>query len=339
LPDPIGPEWLYEAGIGEARAALVEDSTILEALIEPDDGGAQPGAIHAARLAEILPGRRGGLLVLDTGEEALIDPLPEGVAEGGTVFAEIVRAAIPEPGRPKRAKAKAVAKADASRPAPSLRERIEATGIPVTQISAHGPDRLEQAGWSELLEQAATGAVPFPGGALRIDPTPAMTVIDVDGALPPAELAVAGARAAGEAIRRLGITGSVVIDLPSLDAKAGRRAAAEALDAALPQPFERTAVNGFGLLQVVRKRMRPSILEHVRYDAAAIAARTLLRRAERIAGAGPRTITAHPAVIATLEAHPDWISELARRTGAEARLAADPTLGLWAGHVSAAHPG
>ncbi|MBC2778994.1 ribonuclease E/G [Parasphingopyxis sp. GrpM-11] len=335
----MGTGWLYEAGIGEERAALVENGIILEALIEAEGEGARTGAIHAARLAEILPGKKAGLIVLDTGEEALIDPLPIGVTEGGNLFARITRSAIPEPGRPKRAKARHVEKADAARPAPSLRERLEATGIAVTELAAHGPDRLEEAGWSELLEQAATGAIPFPGGALRIDPTPAMTVVDVDGALPPADLAVAGARAAGEAIRRLGIGGSTVIDLPSLEAKAARQAAAEAFDAALPQPFERTAVNGFGLLQIVRKRAGPSILERVRYDAAATAARTLLRTAERTAGAGTRTLTAHPAVIAGIEAVPDWLPQLARRQGADIALVANPSLALWRGHVSAAYPG
>jgi hypothetical protein len=49
--------------------------------------------------------------------------------------------------------------------------------------------------------------------------TPAMTLFDVDGALPPADLARAGAAAAGRAVRRLGIGGSIGIDLPTLAAK------------------------------------------------------------------------------------------------------------------------
>src|SRR3569832_515692 len=42
-------EWLYEAGIGEARAALVEHGAIVEARIELDDG--------APRVGDRLPGR------------------------------------------------------------------------------------------------------------------------------------------------------------------------------------------------------------------------------------------------------------------------------------------
>ena len=37
-------EWLYEDGIGEARAALVADGVILEACVEIDDGAVRAGA-------------------------------------------------------------------------------------------------------------------------------------------------------------------------------------------------------------------------------------------------------------------------------------------------------
>lgn len=53
-------EWLYEAGIGEARAALVEHGTILEARLAPDRPGPALGAVLAARLVEItVKGREG----------------------------------------------------------------------------------------------------------------------------------------------------------------------------------------------------------------------------------------------------------------------------------------
>ena len=35
-------EWLYEAGIGEARAALIEDGVIIEARIEGSGAGMDP---------------------------------------------------------------------------------------------------------------------------------------------------------------------------------------------------------------------------------------------------------------------------------------------------------
>lgn len=331
-------EWLYEAGIGEERAALIEGDTVLEARVEPETANARAGAICTARLTERLPGGRIAKLELENGEEALLDSPPNAATEGMAILVEITRSAIPEPGRRKIARARAAAKGRTETPALTLKDQIVTTGYPVLEIANHAPDALEAAGWSDLIEQAVTGAVPFPGGALRIALTPAMTVIDIDGALPPAELAQAGAHAAGAAIRRLDIGGSTVIDLPSLSAKSERQAAAEALDATLPQPFERTAVNGFGLLQVVRKRVRASLLEYAQYYAVEMAVRALLRNAERVCGAGPVTLTAHPIIAARLDTRADWRAQLERRIGAPVAIAADPGLDMWNGYASATHP-
>jgi hypothetical protein len=198
-------------------------------------------------------------------------------------------------------------------------------------LRPHEPDRLEEAGWSELLDEALTGEIAFPGGSLRMSVTPAMTLLDVDGALPAPALAVAGAQAAARAIRRLGIGGSIGIDLPTVPDKTIRQAAAAALDTLLPQPFERTQVNGFGFLQVVRRRERPSLPELLQGDPLGAAARALLRRAERTEGAGAIVIAASPAVAARIE--PLWLDELRRRRGAEVVLQADPALSISAGHV------
>lgn len=317
-------EWLYEEGIGENRAILVEGGEIVEAAIELP-AGLRAGAVVPARLTKILvPGRR-GIATLESGEEALVEPLPPSLTEGAACRAEIVREAIPEPGRPKLAKARTT---DAEpRLGPSLKQRLgEAILHP-----RHGPDRFEEAGWSELLEQAATGEIPFVGGALRMSLTPAMTLFDVDGGLPSAELAAAGAAAAARAVRRFGLGGSIGIDLPTLAARADRQAAAAALDSVLPPPFERTAVNGFGFLQLVRRRERASIPEIVQADPVGAGARALLRRAQR--QAGPLALHAAPAVIARLEEHPDWRDTLRRQAGGAVALQAEPALSISAGHV------
>ena len=54
LPEILLAEWLHEAGIGEARAALVADGTILEALVEREADGPRVGAVLPARLVHIL---------------------------------------------------------------------------------------------------------------------------------------------------------------------------------------------------------------------------------------------------------------------------------------------
>lgn len=322
-------EWLYEEGIGENRAILVEAGEIVEAAIELP-AALRAGAVVPARLTKMLvPGRR-GIALLETGEEALVEPLPAGLPEGAAFRAEIAREAIPEAGRAKLAKARAT---DAEpRTGPTLKERVDRA----TEPGRHGADRFELAGWSELLEQAATGEIGFASGTLRMTLTPAMTLFDVDGSLPPAELASAGADAAGRAIRRLGIGGSIGIDLPTLPARADRQAAAAAFDAALPPPFERTAVNGFGFLQAVRRRERASIPEIVQGDRIGAAARALLRRAQRQAGS--LAIRAAPAVIAHLESHPDWLDTLRRQVGGAIALQADAGLSISGGHVQRREP-
>ena len=307
-----GLAWLYEAGIGEARAALVENDEIVEAAIELDDDTAlKVGLVARARLVELLPGRRGRVM-LDVGE-ALINHLPPGITQGASLTVEIVREALPEAGRAKLAKA--VPTDQPLSPAPTLYERLVATGLPIHSPRAHEPDALEGAGWSELLDEAVSGEIIFPLGALRLSPTPAMTLFDVDGAPPLDTLAVAAAHAVARAIRRHGIGGSIGIDFPTLQGKAQRNAVAAAIDVSLPQPFERTAMNGFGFLQIVRPRPRASIPEILRSDPVGAAARATLRTLERTPPTASRRHTLPAAVHARLMARPEWLAELARRTG------------------------
>ena len=297
------PEWLYEAGIGEGRAALVEDGRIIEAAIEVE-GGLRVG--HVARARLIGAGR----VRLDSGEEAQLAGAP-GVPEGGALTVAMTREAIPEPGRAKLPRA--VVSDAAPSPGPELFARL--AGHPGRRLQAHEPDLLEAAGWSEALEEARTGDIAFDGGALRMWPTPAMTLFDVDGTGPLEPLAMAAAEAVARAIRRHGIGGSIGVDFPTLGGKAARMAVADVLDRYLPPPFERTAVNGFGFLQIVRPRPRASLPELLRADPVAAAARAALRRLER--EPGPSRRHRLPAsVLAHLHARPDWLAELARRTGA-----------------------
>ena len=316
-------EWWLDEGIGEHRAALIADGEIIEAAIDRLGERLRVGAIVSAKLGERVG--RGAWMSTALGD-AILEAVPAGVSQGRSLLVEIVREAIPEPGRLKPARAR-VTDAEAERPAATLAQRLGE----VRRLSAHEPDALEQAGWSELIEQAASGEIDFVGGHLRLSPTPAMALFDVDGTLPPAELASAGARAAACAVRRLAIGGSIGIDLPTLASKAERATAAAAIDETLPQPFERTAVNGFGFVQIVRPRPRASIPELVRADPVLTAALALLRVAAR--DHGPRRLAAAPAVIARIEARPDWTDALSRTVGGTVTLRADPLLAISAGYA------
>ena len=310
MPEP-GPVWLYEAGIGEDRAALVENDQIVEALIERDDVALRVGHVARARLVEALGGGR-GRVALDGGE-ALVSHLPPGITQGASLTVEIVREALPESGRAKLAKA--VPSDSTPCPAPTLYDRLVATGLPVLSPRAHEPDALEAAGWSELLDEAMSGEIVFPLGALRLSPTPAMTLFDVDGAPPLDALAIAAAHAVARAIRRHGIGGSIGIDFPTIAGKAQRSAVATAIDESLPPPFERTAMNGFGFLQIVRPRPRASIPEILRADPVGAAVRATLRTLERTPPTASRRHTLPASVHARLMARAEWLAELARRTG------------------------
>lgn len=339
---PKGPHWLYEEGIGEARAALVQSGRILEAQIEREGAQARAGGVHSGRLVRTLIIRKRGIVRLDSGEQVLIEPIPPKVAEGAPVRVEIVREAIGEPGlegeREKLAKGRIAAPGAVLGPGPSLYQRLGEQALPVVPCPAHAEDALEAAGWSELLAEAMTGEVGAEDAALRIFPTPAMTLIDVDGVAPPAQLGPKGAKLAAQAIRRMGITGSIGIDLPTMNNKDERLIAATQIDKVLPQPFERTAVNGFGFVQIIRKRERPSLIELLRADPVRSAAMAALRAAERHGGsggegAGPVTLTASPAVARDILDHPDWLKLLERRRGGAVRVAGDAQLGLGEHHV------
>ena len=316
-------EWLIERGIGETRIALVEDGAIVEARIDLD-GVTPVGTVLAARLIDAGQAGRNALARDDGETENLLPKAPVGVTEGALLNIEVVREAIPGPEPWKRPLARA------SDQPPSPPPPLAALEI---AFPSPGRNELDEAGWGDVIEQARTGIVEFAGGTLRISLTPAMTLIDVDGVLAPAELAVAGAAEAARAIRRLGIGGSIGIDLPTTAGKAPRQAAAAAIDDNLSQPFERTAVNGFGFVQIVRPRSRASLLE-IWSDRAAAEARALLRRASL--GSGPRQLAAHPRVIVVLEQDSAWLDALARQVGGAVSLRGDPLLPISAGHAEPA---
>lgn len=314
------PEWLIERGIGETRAALIDQGEIVEARIELE-GIAAAGSVIAARLTDVGAEGRNAVARDQQGNEYLLPRGAPGTTEGAALHVEVTREEIPGSEPWKRPLARATG--EMVRTAPQLTGRALAFPAPT--------DALGEAGWDELIDQARSGIVAFGGGELRISPTPAMTLIDVDGTRAPHELALAGAEAAARAIRRLAICGSIGIDLPTVAGKRERQAIGEAVDAILPQPFERTAVNGFGFTQIVRPRPRASMLE-LAQDRAAFEARALLRRCA-FGDHGRTRLVAHPAVIAVLEAKPDWLDALARQTGGAIELRAESGLPMFGGYA------
>ena len=307
------PDWLIERGIGETRMVRIENYRIVEARILID-GTAPCGSILEARLKTAS----NPAVAVSGGQEYLLPKGAPGVTEGAALTIEVTREAIPGAEPWKRPLARA---SEGSAPS-------DVAGSDLAFPAPH--DELEEAGWSDLLDEARSGIVGFPGGELRVSPTPAMTLIDVDGTLGANDLALTGLAAAVRAIMRHGIGGSIGVDLPTVKGKDLRGAIAARVDAILPKPFERTAVNGFGFLQIVRPRRHASLFE-LAADRAPFEARALLRRAARETGA--IRLAAHPAVIAVFKGKPDWIDTLARQVGGPIALRADPALTISGGHV------
>jgi hypothetical protein len=314
---------LVEAAPGATRALVLDGDTVVEAHIARADDPLPVGLIAPARLAD----RRQGVAVL-AAVEAQLAPVPADWPEGQTRLVEVLRPARPDGVRDKQAR---VAAHDGpARPAPDLATRLATAGHAVTPVPAHGPDVLADSGWDAVVEEALSGRVEFPGGRLLVAPTPAMLVIDVDGTGDLARLAEAAARAVAALIRRHGIGGPVVVDFPSLGGRAPRAVVDAILAETLPPPFERTAMNGFGLVQIIRPRRQLSLIEAVRQPG--FAALELLRRAQRLVG--PVQIEAQASVIDWLAAHPALIADCARLTGGTLALQARDGAGR--GHVQPA---
>jgi hypothetical protein len=310
------PEWLIERGIGETRFARIEQGEIVEARILLD-GIVPAGSELAGRLQ-----RSGMQLFLTVDDQQYLLPHgAPGVPDGGQVRAQVLREKIPGAEPWKRPLARVV-HASSAEPLPGGRE------LPLTV-----KNELDAAGWDDLIEEARTGLVHLENGELRIFPTPAMTLIDVDGTGDLTRFATSAARSACRAILRLGIGGSIGIDFPTLEGKQARAQIASEIDRNLPQPFERTVLNGFGFLQIVRPRRHASLLE-LAQDRAAFEARALLRRVAK-ERTGPTRLVAHSAVLSVLERQSDWLAMLARQIGGPVTLRSDAALLIHGGYGEA----
>jgi Ribonuclease G/E len=203
--------------------------------------------------------------------------------------------------------------------------------------------QLVPGSFEEIEEQAeilAQSDVALPRGMqLRINPTPALVAIDIDlgSALASGQrknithfhLNQAALPALARQIRLRNLSGAILVDIAGLPTRR-RRSLAPILNSALAGDPLRPRLLGFtnlGLAEIVRPRVHPPLHEMLAGPhAAGLAA---LRRISRDAAAQPHSepmLRASPAVTAALQADPEALPDLARRTGRALIMHSDRSL-------------
>ena len=323
--------WRDEAP-GERRAALVEGGNILEIHIQRDVQWVL-GECGTGRIDRKTPS--GAYVIVDDGSELLLrskisDP------EGARVAFEVTREAISEPGRTKP-------------PEIMLRNNLP---NPLPQKDALWDNRLSLLGHESVAASIASGFdVALAGQSIVGDVTisfqrtKAGLVFDVDGIGNAFAINSVAATEIARLLRLYQIGAMVMVDFVSMEAKTQRTQIAEIFDAASTfdqRAFERTAINGYGLMQVVRARPRPSVLDHLfGTRIAALSDETqaywLLRAVAASSGFGPRTVTARPVVARLLQSGQwaKWRAEAIRLSGADMVVVAEEkTSGYGQVHVA-----
>ena len=321
--------WLDDAP-GERRAALVEDGQIVEIHIQRE-GQFAVGEIGTARVDRKT--KAGAYLTAEDGREMLVRRavMPP---EGSKAIYHITRAAIAEPGLVKLAEARLIDELPS--PLPNAETLWE------TRLQATGAETRRNADISEGFELALAGASQAGDATISFQRTKAGLIFDIDGTGDPMAINIAAAGEIARLLRLYQVGAMAMIDFIAVEAKQDRQAIADAFRTASisdPRPYESTAVNGFGMMQIVRARPRPSVLDilfgtRIASLSDETQALWLLRQASASSGFGARTITA-PTAVATLLAAPDWQKyreAVERMTGAALAIVAGAAMSGY-GHV------
>jgi ribonuclease G len=306
-------QWLEQRRIGETLRAGVEAGALVELHLARASDPLPFGSVHDA----VVRGKDGARLLIDCNATSawLINSPQHPI--GHKLPGQVVRAPITEPGAVKRAHL--------------IEHRGLAMVVPEAQTIRDFPDSFEVEDW---CDRAISGTIPFDGGSLSLERTRAGLVIDVDGSGGNHAINLAAATTIAAVLRLFQISGMVMVDLVTPDNRKQRLELDAALDAALrkdPRSFERTAINGFGLVQIVRAKRGPSLIDvlcGMLHHAPSIETQALhlLNDAARSIGAGTRTLMARPDIINWIEKNPSLLDKLRQAVGADAKMAADENI-------------
>ncbi|WP_421791265.1 ribonuclease E/G [Hyphobacterium sp.] len=267
-----------EDWVGETRAAIIEDGQIVELHVERWSELGQrafAGERYRGRVRKIDGGLNAAFVDLGRGEPGFLpfgkSGRPEGLHEGAAIGVRVVREAFAEKG-PTLARLSEAGEGST----PALLD--EGTNLAERLLHRY-PDAdvvwADEAGLdiAPAIETALSADIAVPGGGrLSIEPTRALTAIDIDSA---GRKVNAGRKLAldqnlaampeiARQIRLRGIGGNIVIDCLHLRSQPDRRAVEGSLKRALkrdPARIDVLSISRFGLLELVRQRTGRSLAE------------------------------------------------------------------------------
>jgi Ribonuclease G/E len=299
---------VVERGPGETRAALLADGVALE-VVHVRDAEAQPGAIYAGRIGERLPGGDGVFVDLGLPPPGLLEAKGARFSQGQLVAVEVLSPARAEKG-PKLGRVKATVPSVQAAPgvivpAPDPVQAWWACHAKTIAVIDVAP-RAEARRLAELLGAAApvvghadplfadledqidaalAPVVPLPGGGrLVIEPTCALVAVDIDAGAARPEAANAAAMAAlAHHMRLRNLAGRIVVDL--IPTRAPRRFVGQLRELCRDDPagLQIMGLSPSGLIDILRRRTRPSLRETLCDAAGQPSPATVAYRALRLA--------------------------------------------------------
>ena len=353
---------LAESNPGEVRVAVVRGGELV------DYGLWRPGApdgvgdVHRGRVTARMPAMAGAFVALAGGEGFLPDSAgAAGAGVGDMVTVRVTRAA-------QGGKGPRLTRVDGVGSDAGLIARGPGLLLEFAVREADSQVMVDEAGlaarlkpllgerlrfvptvWDDAIEEQvaalASPVVGLAGGArLHVEPTHALTAIDVDAgsavasrqgkaaAHLAANLAVVGDVA--RQIRLRNLSGAILVDFAGLPARR-REALGSALASALAEDPLRPRLLGFtglGLAEIVRPRVHPPL--HEMLSGPHAAGLTALREIVADLAAAPHravSLRAAPDVAAAVQTDSEASADLARRCGRALMVRSDPGLraGEW----------
>ena len=345
---PEADEILFAWGPGESRFAVVAAGRVVEFAVDRPDLLA--GALLLGRVAEVRPELDAAFVELGSDRPGFLPGAAAlGLSQGQTVTVRVRtdarggKGALLAAAEPVGTDRKPPALLERPHPLarllaahPGVRRVVVDDAAAFAEARRLFPDLAEhhrdgsafdRHDAEEAFEQALSLSVPLPlGGRLTIEPTAALTAIDVDSGLGrPADANREAVAAIARQLRLRNIGGQVVVDFVSAkDRKASYKLAA-ALKRAVaddPVPTHVFGVTPLGLVELTRERRGPSLAElmlergtAISPRAAALAAlRRVLAEAASRPGLAPLLVVA-PEIATALAACPEAVAEAERRLG------------------------